>query len=32
MTASERVGVAPIVIKMEETKLRWFEHVEREDM
>jgi len=28
----ERVGVAPMVIKMEETKLRWFEHVERRDV
>lgn len=25
----ERVGVAPIVDKMVETRLRWFEHVER---
>jgi len=26
---SERVGVAPIVEKMVETRLRWFGHVER---
>jgi len=29
MTILERVGVAPIVEKMIEARLRWFEHVER---
>jgi len=29
MTILERVGVAPIVKKMAETRLRGFEHVER---
>ena len=29
MTTLEKVGVAPIVEKMEETRLRWFRHVER---
>jgi hypothetical protein len=28
----ERVGVSPIVKKMVETGLRWFEHVERRPM
>jgi len=29
MTPLERVGVAPIVEKLEENRLRWFGHVER---
>ena len=29
MTPLERVGVAPIVEKMVENRLRWFGHVER---
>jgi len=29
MTTLERVGVAPIVENIVETRLRWFEHVER---
>jgi len=29
MTTLEKVGVAPIVEKMVETRLRWFGHVER---
>ena len=29
MLTLERVGVAPIVEKMVETRLRWFVHVER---
>ena len=28
-TIRERVGVAPIVEKLVENRLRWFEHVER---
>jgi len=29
MTPLERVGVAPIVEKLVENRLRWFRHVER---
>ena len=29
MTPLERVGVAPIVEKLVENRLRWFKHVER---
>jgi hypothetical protein len=29
ITIRERVGIAPIVEKMMETKVRWFEYVER---
>jgi len=29
MTPLERVGVAPIVEKLVENRLRWLEHVER---
>jgi len=29
MTTLERVGVAPIIEKMVEARLTWFEHVER---
>jgi len=29
MTTLERVGVAPLVEKMVETRLRWYGHVER---
>ena len=32
MLTLERVGVAPIVEKMVETRLRWFAHVERRPM
>lgn len=29
MTILRSVGIAPIVVKMVENKLKWFEHVER---